>query len=158
MYSVIDTDRIVNLKVVAKLKKGDKLNTRLQHYGIEPPGIFSTASIMRWINGESRRQTINALDTLITSCIKQANLSDNEIATLVEQLYHTSTGIENLIFTYKDDVTSVSGLELIIQKIRYFISLNGGFTPHVDQITHSSNMGEALDMIEEEVEDEADDE
>lgn len=153
MYKVIDTDRIINLKVVAKLKRGHKLNTRLQHYTIEPPGILSPAGFVRWVNGESRRQTIQALDNLITSCVYQSNLSSGEVASLVEQLYHTSEGVKNLAFTYKDDETTVSGLELILQKIKYFIESNGGFTPTVENVMIHRRLSrdDSPDIQEEEV-------
>jgi hypothetical protein len=135
MFSSIDSDRIINLKVVAKLKRGEKLNTRLQHYTIEPPGFLSPAALYRWMGGESRRQTIQSLDSLITSCINQGRMGAEEIASLVEQLQQTTIGVENLMYTYKDDHTTVSGLELIMQKINYFIVNNGGeLARHIDDI------------------------
>lgn len=150
MYSIIDTDRLINLKVVAKLKRGQKLNTRLQHYTIEPPGILSPAGFVRWVNGESRRQTIQALDNLVSSCVYQNNLQHEEKMALVEQLYYTAEGIKNLVFTYVNDDTTVSGLELILQKIYYFIQVNGGFCPPNIQIyAHQSDLP---DIVEEEVE------
>lgn len=150
MYSIIDTDRLINLKVVAKLKRGQKLNTRLQHYTIEPPGILSPAGFLRWVNGESRRQTIQALDNLVSSCVYQNNLSFEEKGALVEQLYFSAEGIKNLLFTYVNDDTTVSGLELILQKIYYFIQVNGGYNPPQMQIY--PNGSDLPDILEEEVE------
>jgi hypothetical protein len=149
MYSTIDSDRVINLKVVAKLKRGEKLNTRLQHYTIEPPGFLSPAALFRWIGGESRRQTIQALDSLVTSCIKQNHMSHEETMSLVEQMYQTSLGVENLMYTYKDDHTTVSGLELIMQKIKYFIESNGGYNAFESDGTPRDP--DDIPLIEEEV-------
>lgn len=159
MYSNIDSDRVINLKVVAKLKRGQKLNTRLQQFTIEPtPGTISafTSGVFRWFGGESRLQTVQSLDNLITSCIRKTNLTADELHSLIKQLYETSIGVDNLIVTYKDDITTVSGFELVQQKIRYFINHNGGYTPPVEplvgnEILRSSSSTHSLGLIEEEV-------
>jgi hypothetical protein len=164
MYSSIDSDRVINLKVVAKLKRGQKLNTRLQQYTIEPtPGTISafTSGVVRWFGGESRLQTVQSLDNLVTSCIRRTNLTADELQCLVKQMYETSLGVDNLMTTYKDDDTTVSGLELIQQKIRYFINRNGGYAPPVEPLIGneilngtipSSTSEQSLGITEEEVE------
>lgn len=159
MYSSIDSDRVINLKVVAKLKRGQKLNTRLQQYTIEPtPGTISafTSGVVRWFGGESRLQTVQSLDNLVTSCIRRGNLTADELQCLVKQMYETSLGVDNLMITYKDDFTTVSGLELIQQKIRYFINHNGGYTPPLEplvgnEVLRASSSEQSLGLIEEEV-------
>ena len=159
MYSSIDSDRVINLKVVAKLKRGQKLNTRLQQYTIEPtPGTISafTSGVVRWFGGESRLQTVQSLDNLVTSCIRRGNLTADELQCLVKQMYETSLGVDNLMITYKDDDTTVSGLELIQQKIRFFINHNGGYTPPLEplvgnEILRASSSEQSLGLIEEEV-------
>lgn len=159
MYSSIDSDRVINLKVVAKLKRGQKLNTRLQQYTIEPtPGTISafTSGVVRWFGGESRLQTVQSLDNLVTSCIRRGNLTADELQCLVKQMYETSLGVDNLMITYKDDDTTVSGLELIQQKIRFFINHNGGYTPPLEplvgnEVLRASSSEQSLGLIEEEV-------
>lgn len=125
MFTSIDSGRVINLKVVAKLKRGDKLNTRLYRFTIEETSIFSPAFFFRWVNGESRDQTIDALDTLISSCITQNGLSQRETMDLVDQLMMTSRGIKNLAETYKDDQTCVAGIEMILEKIEFFVKKYG---------------------------------
>lgn len=159
MYSSIDSDRVINLKVVAKLKRGQKLNTRLQQYTIEPtPGTISafTSGVVRWFGGESRLQTVQSLDNLVTSCIRRGNLTADELHCLLKQMYETSLGVDNLMVTYSDDDTTVSGLELIQQKIRFFINHNGGYTPPLEplvgnEILRASSSEQSLGLIEEEV-------
>lgn len=125
MFTSIDSGRVINLKVVAKLKRGDKLNTRLYRFTIDETSIFSPAFFLRWVNGESRDQTIDALDTLISSCITQNGLSQRETTDLVDQLMMTSRGIKNLAETYKDDQTCVAGIEMILEKIEFFVKKYG---------------------------------
>jgi len=76
-------------------------------------------------------------------------------------MYETSLGVDNLMTTYKDDDTTVSGLELIQQKIRYFINRNGGYAPPVEPLIGneilngtipSSTSEQSLGITEEEVE------
>ena len=125
MYSSIDTNRIVNLKVIAKLKRGDKLNTRLHRFTIDRTSVFSPAFIYRWVNGESREQTIDSIDSLITSCVTQVGLDERETNDLVEQLVVATEGIRNLAQTYKDDQTACAGIEMIIEKISFFVVKHG---------------------------------
>ena len=152
MFSGVDSDRLINLKVVAKIKRGDKLNTRLQQFSIETnSGTFGNiaGSFFRYFSGESRMQTVFALDTLITSSIaKTHGLNCEELEAFKLQLYQTGGGIENLIYTYKDDQTTTSGLELVSQKIKFFLNKYGGFNPPKDMITNS---GSDNSLVEEEV-------
>lgn len=111
--------------MVSKLKRGEKLNTRFYRFTIEPTSMFSPAFFVRWVNGESRDQTIDALDTLVTSCINQNGLSQTETDDLVEQLIASAKGIQNLAETYKDDSTACSGIEVVLGKIVHFIGRYG---------------------------------
>ena len=119
MYRNIDSTRLINLKVVAKLKVGDKLSTRLHRFSIDEPS-YSPKFILRWLNQESRFQTMDSLDSLISSCVNQNGLSDGESRILAEQLHKAGIGIKNLATTYNDDTTIVASIELIIEKINAF--------------------------------------
>ena len=125
MYKSIDSARIINLKVVGKIKRGEKLNTRFYRFTIETTSMLSPQFFYRWLNGESRDQTIDALDSLISSCVNQSGLSERENIDLVDQLIHASSGIKNLAQTYKDDQTTCAGFEMILEKINYYVSKFG---------------------------------
>ena len=125
MYSTIDSARIINLKVVSKLKRGQKINTRFYRFTIETTSVLSTSFLMRWINGESRDQTIDALDSLVSSCVNQVGLNERENNDLVDQLISASEGIKNLAQTYKDDQTTCAGIEMILEKIKFFVKKHG---------------------------------
>lgn len=125
MVSSIDHARLVNLKVVARLKRGQKLNTRMHYFQIVDKSIFNSMSFFRWLNGESREQTISSLTELVTSCINVDVLKKDDIPIIVEELIKTSGGLCNLIFTYSDDSTVESSLTLIIEQIGRFAEKYG---------------------------------
>jgi len=135
LYTSVDNNRIVNLKVVSKLKKGEKLNTRLHRFTVEPPGLFSPGFLFRYFNGESRSQTIDAVDALVTSCVTQYGLMARERAVLVGQLSLAAEGVRQLAFTYRDDSTSVAGLELILETIQHYVDVNAQHLPKPDDDT-----------------------
>jgi len=110
---------------VSKLKRGEKLNTRFYRFTIESTNLLSTSALFRWLNGESRDQTIDAVDSLITSCVNQNGLRERECNDLVDQLLSASEGIKNLAQTYKDDQTTCAGIEMILEKIKFFVLKHG---------------------------------
>jgi hypothetical protein len=124
MYKSIDSSRIRNLKVVSRVRAGQKLNTRYHHYSIEEYGYLSYKSLLRWANGESRDQTVDALTQLVESCVEQHGMKEDEKKRLLFQLNDASVGIKNLSITYKDDSTTCAGLEYILEMIKRFIDDN----------------------------------
>lgn len=125
MYRSIDPTRIRNLKVVAKLKQGQKLRTRFHHYSIDDHGVISLQSFLRWAAGESRAETIESLTGLIESCVTQHGLEPEEKVRLANQFKNVAGGIRNLAVTYKDDITACAGLELIMEAIDDYIARHG---------------------------------
>lgn len=125
MVTSIDHARMVNLKVVSKLKRGQKLNTRMHYFQIVEKSVFNSVGFFRWLNGESREQTISSLTELVNSCINTDVLKKDEIPIIVKEVVKTSEGLCNLIFTYSDDSTVESSLTLIIEQIERFVEKYG---------------------------------
>lgn len=125
MYKSIDSSRIRNLKLIARLKAGDKLCTRYHHYSIDAYGPFSYRSVMRYLNGESRSETIDSLTQLIESCVKQHGISPDERRRLANEFKDVVKGIKNLSITYKDDSTACVGLDLIREMMEEYIDMYG---------------------------------
>lgn len=120
MYRSIDSSRVRNLKVVSKIKIGQKLSTRFHRFTIDGSSPLSLTGLIRYINGESRAETCDSLTDLILSCVSQPGLSNDEKSRLIKQLLDTRKGIVNLSKTYKDDETTVSSLEFILENIDTF--------------------------------------
>lgn len=124
MFSSLDQARVVNLMVVARIKKGERLNTTLHHYSIVPSGFIQ--SVTRFVSGESRSQTISSLTQLVNSCMNRKALKDeSEVNSLINLLLDTEKGICNLIYTYNKDITTVSALTLVLNNIEHFIKQYG---------------------------------
>lgn len=136
MYGSFHATIIRNLKVVARLKQGQKLNTRLHHYSIDEHTTMSVKSLYRWINGESREQTVDSLTQLIESIVRQNGLPKEESNRLIRQLSEAYIGIVNLSITYKDDNTTCAGLEYILESIDNFINRHGAHL--MDTLPHAS--------------------
>jgi len=126
MFPGVDSGRLINLKVISKLKRGEKLNTRFYRFTIESTSLLSPSFFTRWVNGESRDQTVDAVDSLVSSCIVQGSqMNEQEISKLIDQLFQVGRGLKNLIETYKDDCTTCAGIELVLEKITSFAAQHG---------------------------------
>lgn len=123
MYKSIDSTRIRNLKVVAKLKQGERLRTRSHYYSIEPyySPYFSFRPLVRMVYGEGKTETTDSLSRLVESCVLQAGMAHEDKMRLTEQLKEVIKGINNLAVTYKEDSGAVSGLEYVKEVAEDFI-------------------------------------
>lgn len=127
----LDSRIIVNLKVISKLNVGEKLSYTNGYFSISCDKSLSS-KLFRWILGDSRSTTIDAIESLSTICLTHSQLSQSELDHLVRQLRSAITGITNLMMTYQEDSTVVSRLEFIIDRIRDFIEKFP--TPEVEDI------------------------
>jgi hypothetical protein len=122
MFKSIDESKIINLNVIAMLKKGDRLRTRSHHYSIDTyTSMFSYKPIIRYFNGEGKVETIDSISKLITSCVKQIGDSKKERQRLAKKLKKVFVGVHNLSDTYIGDATARAGLSYIKELIEDFI-------------------------------------
>ena len=98
---------IVNLNVVAQLKKGQKLCTRGEYLDIEAPCLVPEC-IRRWRRQDSRNDMILALNKIINEAIRQD---------VPRYLDKAITGLENLKHTYAHCHQTVARLDMILDKI-----------------------------------------
>ena len=133
---------ITNLKILAKIKTNNKLSFNNDLFIIDEWNY--TQPIRRWWTKESRQQTIDKLDEFITSLFTLIdNIYDNEVTedadiknsyyvsstktfksenstillTFVTEIQNAIIGLNNLKQTYKLDISTVSSLEMIIEKL-----------------------------------------
>ena len=95
---------LVNLRVLSKLKPGDRLQTvDSRYFGIDD-GRW--AWFWRWIRSDCRSNCVDRIEeTFIVA--KKHKVAEDLIASAKE-------GVEKLCATYSDDKTTVSRLETII--------------------------------------------
>lgn len=98
---------LVNLRVVAKLQPGDRLQcTDSRYFGIDR-GYLSF--IWRWFKGDGRTLALERLEDIV----RQA-LAAHDCAAMTQLLSDAAGGIHNLIETYHTDPTTVSRLEALL--------------------------------------------
>jgi len=133
---------LLNLKIISNLKEYDKISVNSENIIIDTPSMFQ--GIYRTWNGDSRKNTIGIIDSIINrifeitdelldeeTCNQNRNhiiitmnnkpFKDNIISTfqtIVVQLSETITGLQNLKITYLKDVSITAKIDLIISKIQ----------------------------------------
>ena len=121
-----------NLKVISKINIGDKLCTRTEQFTIDPCRTFSLRLVWRMVTGDNREDTIESITKLCEKCIKNSFIKSSR----EEDIEHVSpprlakefkgvvSGLKNLSETYKDDVSIVSIIEIIIERLDDYIKVN----------------------------------
>jgi hypothetical protein len=124
-----------NLRMIASIQVNDKLFTENEYIGIHANGWVT--SFVRRYYGYSRDDTCQTLETLINTSIdiythlnalinrniknKQAQLYTQIIRNESDQLKHNlinaKKGLTNLLTTYKDDLTTKTKIEVLLNKI-----------------------------------------
>jgi len=98
---------IVNLNVIAQLKKGQRLNTRGEYLDIEAPCLVPEC-IRRWRRQDTRDNMIIALNKIINEAIRQD---------VPRYLDKAMIGLDNLKHTYAHCKQTVARLDMITDKI-----------------------------------------
>lgn len=100
---------IVNLNVVAQIKKGQKVSTRGEYLDIETSYIIPEC-IRRWRRQDSRNEMILSLNRIINQAIP---LSES-----IPYLQKAMDGIENLKQTYSYCHQTCARLDMILDKVK----------------------------------------
>ena len=139
---------LIDLKIISKIEENDKIssNTVESNIIIENNDIFQ--SIRRYINSESRSKSIEMIENILEKSFEYAkncmnstfinlySIKQNPTKHEIEQHFREYTklknlsieisnskkGLENLKKTYKDDITIISQIEVLIHKIDTNIS------------------------------------
>ena len=137
------TDRvIVNLKVLAALKSGDRIYTRTSGFEIAEASWYNTFT--RWAQGDSRWVNLEAVKTLMEDAtrilstymlyawpgapaagdapaypVPTPEQSMGFVKTMVAEMEAAAHGLENLRVTYADDSRMAAHLDVTLQKIAH---------------------------------------
>ena len=106
-------ETIVNLRVLNKLDKHQKLITRGAYLNIEPASLIPE-SLRRWNRQDNRYETIKKINAVVNSAI--SNL-DTEKFDMKQYIVDAKVGIENLKETYATCTQTCARLDLILDKI-----------------------------------------
>ena len=105
---------IINLKILQKLEKNQKLITRGAYLNIEAPSLIPEF-IRRWNRQDNRVETLKRINTIVNSAIE--NLDKNETFNIKEYLVGSKEGINNLKETYSTCSQTCARLDIILDKI-----------------------------------------
>lgn len=109
---------LVNLDVISKVEKMDKLNTYYKNFVREKPGMFT--SLARWIRNDDQIKTCNGIEDLINSCmnlLKGTDLNEASTIKLLRYMLSCRIGLENLRHTYIENDTTNAMLTLLIETL-----------------------------------------
>jgi len=103
---------IVNLNVVAQIKKGQRLSTRGEYLDIETTTLIPEC-IRRWRRQDSRNEMILSLNRIINQAIP--------LPESIPYLQKALDGIENLKQTYSFCHQTCARLDMILDKVKKVI-------------------------------------
>ncbi len=127
-------EKLVNLKIISKIKKYDKLTCSGDLLEIDDSG-WLVQGLSRWYNKASRRQTLDKINYVICDVFifidktlkdelthkkektPENMLKEDNSEILQKFLIHLSNcieGLENLKITYKDDESIISKVDVLI--------------------------------------------
>jgi hypothetical protein len=133
---------IVNLKVLASLKSGERLSTRNNMFEISEASWYNSFS--RRIQGDTRWSNLDSIKVLLEDATRILNtylsyalpgssgaggesaypsptpeLSMGFVRTMMTEMESAGRGLENLKETYTSDSRMLANLEVSLQKIRF---------------------------------------
>lgn len=117
-----DGNLLAQLKVLAQIRVGDKLETRSQCIAIDAPALFRGAR--RWVHGEDRLHTVAAVVEVVSRAILRMQQCTPEVRShawlrplYVKDLQHAQAGLLNLQLTYTRCPQTVAQFQVLSQSI-----------------------------------------
>ncbi len=107
---------IINLKLLNKVEKNQKLITRGEYLNIEPKSLVPEC-IRRWNRQDSRHETLRKINSIIDVSIKIMDDHKYKDYNIRKYLLESKLGISNLKETYCLCNQTCSRLDIIIDKI-----------------------------------------
>jgi hypothetical protein len=107
---------IINLKLLNKVEKNQKIITRGEYLNIEPKTIIPEC-IRRWNRQDSRHETLRKINSIIDIAIKIMDDIKYKDYNIKKYLLESKIGISNLKETYVLCNQTCSRLDIIIDKI-----------------------------------------
>lgn len=115
------TDEIISrLKLLGKIKVGDKINTKWQL--LQPSGILTTVS-RSFIKQDNRNNACLFINDVVQKAfglLAYTNLDTESLKrreTILADLKQSTIGIKNIIETYKDDTKFGCDMETLLENI-----------------------------------------
>jgi hypothetical protein len=111
---------IINLKILEKLDKNQKLITRGSYLNIETRSLVPEF-VRRWNRQDNRHETIKKINSVINFAIAYIKEHPDTTYNVKDYLENSKTGISNLKETYSICTQTCSRLDILIDKIDNFL-------------------------------------
>lgn len=112
-------DSIVkDLHIISKISIKNKLGS--DRGGLFIDHIYWFSSFLRWLTSDSRRQSINDLNSLLIRLHEKKSDTGHLPRAVTDVIPSAALGLQNLMATYSDDASSVSELQIIHDKLLSF--------------------------------------
>jgi len=108
-------ETIINLKILQKLEKNQKLITRGDYLNIEPPSLIPEF-IRRWNRQDNRHETLKKINTIVNTAIDLINKNEDTY-NIKNYLDGSKEGINNLKETYSTCSQTCARIDIILDKI-----------------------------------------
>ena len=109
---------IINLKILQKLEKNQKLITRGAYINVETTSLIPEF-LRRWNRQDNRMETLKKINTIVNSAIELMNKTDS--FNIKDYLMGARDGIINLKETYSTCCQTCARLDIILDKINCII-------------------------------------
>ncbi len=108
-------ETIINLKILQKLEKNQKLITRGAYLNIEPPSLIREC-IRRWNRQDNRHETLKKINTIVNTALDLINKNEDTY-NIKNYLDGSKEGINNLKETYSTCSQTCARIDIILDKI-----------------------------------------
>lgn len=120
------TDQILtSLKIIGRIKEGQKVCVRdgLIHIETKSSGVVS--SIKRWLHGDNRFTTLSYIKNVVNNALDLCKVCNDQ--DLKDALDDSIVGMSSLAVTYGNDAATLATIEVLQERIKknIAIKLNG---------------------------------
>jgi len=132
---------LTSLKIIGRIKEGQKVCVRDGLIHIEPKSSGVISSLKRWIHGDNRFTTLSYIKNVVNNALDLCKVCNEQ--DLREALNESIVGLSSLAVTYGTDAATLATIEVLQDRIKKNISIqvNGVPTARDDPEYRSSNAG-----------------
>jgi len=117
---------LTSLKIIGRIKEGQKVCVRDGLIHIEPKSSGVTSSLKRWIHGDNRFTTLSYIKNVVNNALDLCKVCSEQ--DLRDALNESIVGLSSLAVTYGTDAATLATIEVLQDRIKKNISIqvNGG--------------------------------
>lgn len=117
---------LTSLKIIGRIKEGQKVCVRDGLIHIEPKSSGVISSLKRWIHGDNRFTTLSYIKNVVNNALDLCKVCSEQ--DLRDALNESIVGLSSLAVTYGTDAATLATIEVLQDRIKKNISIqvNGG--------------------------------